>query len=159
MNKTESFESFETLFSKNTAKSSKILEKIRNNNLSDIFEGLGYIKSNSLIMDYKYFKYFATAQTYDTIIQYIDHQINHILNSLDNTNDTFNIYIDMNSLSIVDIEKHRMFFIMASKLFSEKYPNLLNKCFIYNAPYIFEKLFSMISMFIDKDTQSKIYLV
>ena len=65
----------------------------------------------------------------------------------------------MNSLSIIDIEKHRIFFIMASKLFSEKYPDRLNKCFIYNAPYIFEKLFSMISMFIDKETQSKIRII
>ena len=146
--------SFNSLFSKNNAKSGKILEKIRNNTF---FEGLGYINSSGLVMDYKYFKYFATPQTYDTIIQYIDTQIRHILNT-NNTN-TFNIYLDMNSLSIVDIEKHRMFFIMASTLFSEKYPDLLNKCFIYNAPYIFEKLFSMISMFIDKETQSKIYLV
>ena len=158
-NKTEY--SFDTLFSKNSAKSGKILEKIRNNNLADIFEGLGYIKSNGLVMDYKYFKYFATPQTYDTIIQYINYQIQNILNINDTTNttNTFNIYIDMNSLSILDVEKHRMFFTMASKLFSEKYPDRLSNCFIYNAPFIFEKLFSMISVFIDKETQAKILLI
>ena len=147
--------SSELLFSKNHIKSDKIMEKIRTNKLSEIFEGLGYIKNDGFVMDYKYFKYFANNYTYEIITKYIDSSIMDILK----TYNTFNIYINMQSLSITDVDKHREYICFMSKFFSERYPNRLHKCYVYNAPFIFEKVFSMIHSFIDKETQTKINLV
>jgi hypothetical protein len=147
--------SSEMLFSKNHIKSEKIMEKIRTNKFSEIFEGLGYIKNDGFVMDYKYFKYFATNFTYEIITKYIDSNIMDILK----TYNTFNIYINMQSLSITDVDKHREYICFMSKFFSERYPNRLHKCYVYNAPFIFEKVFSMIHSFIDKETQTKINLV
>lgn len=145
----------EMLFSKNHIKSEKIMEKIKNNKLTEIFEGLGYIKNDGFVMDYKYFKYFATNFTYEIITKYIDNCFTDILK----TNNTFKIYINMQSLSITDVDKHREYICFISKFFSERYPDRLHKCYVYNAPFIFEKVFSMIHSFIDKETQKKINLV
>ena len=75
------------------------------------------------------------------------------------TYNTFTVYVNMKSISIADVDKHRNYICYISKIFSEKYPNLLYKCYIYNAPYIFEKIFGMIQVFIDKETQTKINIV
>ena len=143
------------LFSNNHIKSEKIIEQIKNNNFTQIFEGLSYIKNNGLIIEYKYFKYFASLHTYDIITNYIDNQLSNILTKYN----TFTIFINMKSISISDVDKHRNYISYISKFFSDKYPNLLYKCYIYNSPYIFEKIFTMIRVFIDKETQAKIHIV
>lgn len=143
------------LFSNNHIKSDKIIEYIKNNKLSEIFEGLSYIKNNSLIIEYKYFKYFASLHTYDIITNYIDNQLSNILTKYN----TFSIFINMKSISISDVDKHHNYISYISKFFSEKYPDLLHKCYIYNPPYIFEKVFTMIRVFIDKETQTKINII
>ena len=83
-----------TLFSKNHIKSEKIIEHIRNNDFTQIFEGLAYVKHNGIVIDYKYFKYFATINTYDIITNYIDKCILHILT----TYNTFTVYVNMKSI-------------------------------------------------------------
>lgn len=144
-----------TLFSNNHITSDKIFELIKQNKFTQIFEGLSYIKNNSIVIEYKYFKYFASIQTYDAITNYIDSQITNILTTYSN----FTIHINMKSISISDVDKHRNYICYISKFFSEKYPDLLYRCYIYNAPYIFEKIFTMIRIFIDKETQAKINIV
>lgn len=145
----------DTLFSNNYIKSEKIIELIKNNKFTEIFEGLSYIKNNALIIEYKYLKYFASLHTYDIITDYIDKQLSNILMK----NNTFTIYVNMKSISITDIDKHHNYISYISKFFSDKYPNLLHKCYIYNAPYIFEKIFAMIRVFIDKETLTKINVI
>jgi len=145
----------DTLFSNNHIKSEKIIEQIKNNNFTEIFEGLSYIKNNAIIVEYKYFKYFASLHTYDIITDYIDKQLSNILTK----NNTFTIYVNMKSISISDIDKHHNYISYISKFFSDKYPNLLQKCYIYNAPYIFEKIFAMIRVFVDKETLTKINII
>ena len=151
----ESCENYDTLFSNNHIKSDKIIEHIKNNNYTEILKGLSYIKNNSIIIEYKYFKYFASLSTYDIITNYIDNTLLEILKKYN----TFTIYVNMKSISIADIDKHRNYISYISKIFSEKYPNLLHKCYIYNAPYIFEKIFTMIRVFIDTETLTKIKIV
>ena len=45
------------------------------------------------------------------------------------------------------------------KIIKKKYPNKLEKCYVHNAPVIFEKLYSIISLFIDEETQKKIKII
>jgi hypothetical protein len=65
----------------------------------------------------------------------------------------------MKKLSISDIDKHKGFIQYISLYFQEKYPNKLAKCYIYNSPFVFNQLYNIICMFIDKETQKKIELV
>jgi len=65
----------------------------------------------------------------------------------------------MQFLSVKEIEKHHSFFYTFSKNMEEKYPDNLNKCYVYNAPAIITQLFNIISLIVHKDTLKKVELV
>ena len=131
------------------------IEKIKKSNENEILKKLCYIKEKCLNLNYIYFKYFATKETYPYILNYISNNIDSVL--LDNDNVV--VHINMKKLSISDIDKHKGFIQYISLYFQEKYPNKLAKCYIYNSPFVFNQLYNIICMFIDKETQKKIELV
>ena len=131
------------------------IEKIKKSNENEILKKLCYIKEKCINLNYIYFKYFATKESYNCILNYIVKNIDNIL--LDNDNVV--VHINMKKLSISDIDKHKGFIQYISLYFQEKYPNKLAKCYIYNSPFVFNQLYNIICMFIDKETQKKIELV
>lgn len=135
--------------------SDKIKTKMMKGKWNDIFANLCCIKENSIILNYIYFKYIATDDTYGFILNYITNNIDNILLS----NEQFVVHVNMKNLTIIDIDKHKKFIQDISGFFKDKYPNKLAKCYIHNAPYIFSQIFNIVSSFIDKDTQTKIQLV
>ena len=141
------------------SESEKILTKIKNSINNDaINEILNYmcnIKTDTLYLDYTYFKYFANNQTYESIVNYIINNINGILLSYD----MFNVVVNMKGLTIGDVDKHKFFIQNIATVLKNSYPNKLTRCFIYNAPYVFSQVYNFVSLFIDKETQSKIELV
>jgi len=146
--------SFSTLF-ENTTSPENILEKLRNKKWNDILYGLCFIKETQIILNYRYFKYVATKETYEFILNYIIINIDKVLKS----NNEFIIHVNMKDLTIVEFDKHRTFIQNISGYLKEKYPQKLSKCYIYNAPFVFTKIYNFVSMLIDKDTQKKIELV
>lgn len=143
------------LFGQNHIKSTKIMEKIRQGNVEEILHGIGHIKDRSIIIDIKYIKHFANQYTYDIITSHFDNMFSYILKY----HDTYSIYINFQSFSLHDIEKHYAFCKKFTMYFSEKYPDKLYKCYIYNSSFVFESLLKIIGTFIDKDTLNKILLV
>lgn len=135
--------------------SEQIMSKIKNGDWTDILEKLCYVNDNYAILDYKYFKHFAVTNTYTLIINYITTNLDDILKNYP----CFNIQLNVKNLTIVDLDKHKLFIQQMSIYFKEKYPNKLLKCYIYNAPFIFSQLFNIVSKFIDKETQQKIELI
>ena len=142
-------------FRKNNIDKFIIIEKIKNQKYDEIFSGLCCIKENSIIMHYPYFKHFAMNDTYDIILQFIVSNIENILKN----NDTFSVHVNANKLSISDVDKHKSFILKMSQTLNERFPYKLQKCYIYDAPFIFSQVFSIISKFIDKETQRKIHVV
>lgn len=132
-----------------------IIEKIKKGELYDIFNLMCKTNNDSIILDYIYFKYIATKETYDYILSFIINNIDKILKEYDG----FCIHINMKNLSIVEIDKHKPFIQNMSEFFKEKYPKKLSICYVYNAPFVFSQLFNILSLFIDKETQSKIKIV
>jgi hypothetical protein len=135
--------------------SDKILLKINKGQWQDIYDGLCIIHEKSIKIDYSYFKYFATKNTYPLISTLITNNIDTIL--LNNNN--FTVYVNMKSLTFSEIEKHMEYIQFISILLRDKYPGKLFKCYIYNPPFIFSQLFNIISFLIDKETISKIELI
>jgi len=135
--------------------SEKVISKIKKGEWSDIFQGLCNFKENYIFIDYIFFKHFATKETYSIIL-------NHITKTIDNVlvnNEYFIVYVNMKNLTLIEIDKHKLFIQNISGFLKSKYPNKLTKCYIYNAPFVFSQIFNLICMFIDKETQSKIELV
>lgn len=135
--------------------SEKIIHKVKNGEWRDILNGLCCIKENSIVLNYIYFKYIAKDETYSYILNYITNNIDKVLQ----TNNQFIVHVNMKNLTIVDIDKHKIFIQNISGFLKDKYPQKLSKCYVYNAPFIFTQIFAIVSMFIDKDTQKKIELV
>ena len=131
------------------------IEKIQKGNGDEILKNLCYIKENSIILNYIYFKYFATKENYSYILNYIANNIDSIL--LNNSNVV--LHINMKNLTISDIDKHKTFIQNISTICKNKYPNKLLKCYIYNAPFVFSQIYNIVSMFIDKVTQQKIEVI
>ena len=129
--------------------------KIKNGDWNDIFKGLCNINGDSIVLNYIYFKHFATNSTYNIILNYITSNIDNILLN----NETITVYANLTKLTLTDIEKHKEFIKDMCLLFKAKYPDKLNKCYIHNAPFVFTQIFNIVSLFIDKDTQKKIEVV
>jgi len=132
-----------------------ILQKIKIKDWNFIITKLSYINDNCLILDYPYFKYFGTPDTYNIIFSIVATNIDKILAD----NKQIIIYFNMNYVTLSEVDKHQEFFKKCADLFSEKYPNTLKKCYIINPPFIFSQFFHVVSLFINKDTISKIELV
>jgi hypothetical protein len=86
----------------------------------------------------------------------MDQAINHFLIT---KCDAFNMYINLQSISLIDIEKHSNFFKYIATFFSTKYPDKLIKCYLYKASLIFETIFKVIKGFIDNETLNKLQLI
>jgi hypothetical protein len=148
-------QSNEIFLENNENNSDKIIEKIQNGELDYILSKLCFINKNAIIINYVYFKYLATNNTYSYILMYITNNIDNILS----TNNEFIVHVNMKKISLSDIDKHKIFIQNISTYLKEKYPDKLLKCFIHNAPFVFKQIFNIISTFIDKETQKKIELV
>jgi hypothetical protein len=126
-----------------------ILDKIKCNQIDEIFKNICYIKHNYAIIDYVYIKHFANSETYDLILQYILNNIDNILKHYD----LFGVHVNTEMLTLNDIDKHSKFIKYMCSIFKTKYPDKLENCYIYNAPHIFSHLYSIISLFLDKVTK------
>lgn len=135
--------------------SEKIIGKIIKGEWNDILNGLCIIKDNAILLNYIYFKYFATNKTYNHIVNFITNNIDKILVK----SQYFCVCVNMKSLTLGDLDKHKVFIQNISIFLTEKYPDKLSKCYIYNAPFIFSRIYKVVSTFIDKTTQEKIELV
>lgn len=133
----------------------KIISKIIKGEWDDILSNLCNIKDNKIIIDYTYFKYFATKETYNIILTLITNNIDFILK----TYPMFTVYINMKALTVIEIDKHKTFIQNISCFLKEKYPNKMAKCYVYNAPFVFSQVLNIVYLFVDKETQSKIEII
>ena len=144
-----------TLFATNHIKSTQILDLIKHGKFMDILTGFIYIKDNCLIIEPKYGKYFGSIHTYDIILNYMDQLMTMLLSKYD----TINMHINLQSLSLVDLEKHSQFCKYLTTFFSQKYPDKLHKWYVYNVSFMFETIFNVIKHYIDRVTLNKIISV
>jgi hypothetical protein len=114
-----------------------------------------YDNSNHIIIDYRFFKLLVKDEFYNFFINYIILTINKVLENYN----TFYIHIFLKSLTLLDIEKYYSFISNISILLQKKFPDKLEKCCIYEAPFIFSQIIFILSKFIDKKTQQKITIV
>ena len=135
-------------------------KKIKKNLLKichrDILHHLCFVlRDNHVVLDYRYFKFIANKDNYPAII----HSIITVMHDCLHGNETMIVHLNMKSLTLLDIEKHFYFIREISEIMQKTFPDRLDKCLVYNAPFLFSQLYNTISMFIDKKTQKKIQLI
>jgi hypothetical protein len=114
-------------------------------------------QENHIVLNYSYFKHILKNKIYnwDEIIQYIVNVKYKVLQ----TYSQFIIHMNIDTLTLMDIDKYYLFIQKISQIMKEQFPEKMKICYIYNAPYVFSKLFSIVSVLIDKDTQKKIKMI
>lgn len=133
----------------------QILHKMNCLKIDEILNDLFRIKEDTVFVDYVYFKYLSCQNTYFIITQYLTNILDNILIQYP----LFNIHINMKALTFQEINIHHKYICSISMLFKSKYPKKLSKCLIFNSPTVFSKIYNIVALFINKETQMKIQIM
>jgi len=123
--------------------------------INDALDKICKVKDKHVFIEYPIFKHLANETTYDLITKYIYDSFKNVLKS----NAKFTIHLSLKSLTLNEVEKHYAYISKVCTTFKNDFPDKLDVCYIYNAPFIFSKIISILSIFIDKPTREKIKLV
>lgn len=153
----------DTVFFQNLKKYFSIKNKqeaeifIKRNGGEEIIYHFCHAEGNHIILNYIYFKYITkhNMASYDAVTNYLINIMKDVLKK----HDQFVIHLNIRYLILMDIDKYFSFIKQISQLMKDTFPEKLKSCYIYNAPFVFSKLFSIISVFIDKNTQQKIKMM
>ena len=110
---------------------------------------------NEIIIDYRIFKLISTPQSYSMIIENIVDTIETVLLN----SNLFTIHLCLKSLTLKELENYYPFIRIVTETLKTKYTDKLEKCYIYNAPFIFAQVISLVSKIVDKKTQQKMIIV
>jgi hypothetical protein len=124
--------------------------------MNDVLSHLCFsIDSENIILDFRYFKFLSSSENYDLMISYIVSIIQNVLKN----KETIIFHVNMDTITLLHVEKHFGFIKNFSQILNNKFPDRLDICYIYNASFVFSKILGIVSVFIDKTTQQKIKLV
>ena len=116
---------------------------------------LCYVYEYNVCINFKYFKYMSTNNNYSFILKYIV----DILKKVSTTYGTFNVHLCLKSLTPAQLSTHYNFIKSSCEIFKNEFPDMLNICYVYEAPFIFNQLYEIIYIFIDKKTRQKIVTI
>lgn len=127
--------------------------KLNEEKLQELLYNFCHIDSNNvIIIHYKYFKIVNTIIDNNNILNYL---VFIIENTLKRYN-TFTLHVYIENLTILEIDKNKVFVQQMSTTLKEKFPDKLELCYIHNAPFIFKQIYTFLSLLIDKNTLTKI---
>lgn len=145
----------DSLFNPINNRTDKIMAKIKAADLQYILNGLCYLNDDAIIIDFKYFKFFAEKVTYPLITQILTNHCDLVLQSYPK----FVVHLNVSVLNIAQLDKHRTYLSQISHLFANKYPDTLKTCYVYNASFVFSQIFNIVSLIVDKETLTKIVII
>ena len=124
-----------------------------NNNINDLLNNFCHIKTNNEIeINYKYFKIINTFIDKNYILNYLIYIVENVLIK----HQTFIVHVNIEKLTLLEVEKNRDFVQDMSNVLKERFPDKLEICLIYEGSFIFKQIYSLLSIFIDKKTLKKI---
>lgn len=132
-----------------------ILKNKKNENIDIYLSYFSYITKKSLILDYRFFKLIGNPNNYDFFLNYLMNQIEEMLRQ---TN-LFNLYFNIDTITLIELDKYSTFFIRVAKLFSEKYPDCLQNFYILGSGFMFDNMKNLFSLILPKKTREKIQFI
>lgn len=132
-----------------------IITKMREGDFHFILNNMCYIKDDYIVIDYNYFKYFATNDTYAIITQFVMNRFDEYLIKYPQAI----VHLNISGINLSALDKHRSFLVNVSQIFSLRYPDILKACYVHNATFIFSQLVNIVSLFVDKITMQKIQII
>ena len=141
------------LTSKSKFNNNNINLKLNEDKLNDLLNNFCNIKTNNEIeINYKYFKIINTFIDKNYILNYLIYIVEKVLIKYQ----TFIVHVNIEKLTLLEVEKNRDFIQDMSNVLKEKFPDKLEICLIYEGSFIFKQIYNFLSIFIDKKTLKKI---
>jgi hypothetical protein len=141
------------LTSKSQFNNNNINLKLNEDKLNDLLNNFCNIKTNNEIeINYKYFKIINTFIDKNYILNYLIYIVEKVLIKYQ----TFIVHVNIEKLTLLEVEKNRDFIQDMSNVLKEKFPDKLEICLIYEGSFIFKQIYNFLSIFIDKKTLKKI---
>ena len=127
--------------------------KITEPNIEELLHNFCYIKiNNEIIINFENYKIIRKQIDNKYILNYLIFVIETVLTNFE----TFIVHANIKKLTLLEIDKNKDFICEMSPILKIKFNNKLEKCIIYEGSYIFKQIYKLFSLFIDKDTLSKI---
>jgi len=127
--------------------------KLNEDKLNDLLNNFCHIKANNEIeINYKYFKIINTFIDKNYILNYLIYIVENVLQK----HQTFVVHVNIEKLTLLEVEKNRDFVQDMSNILKDKFPDKLEICLIYEGSFIFKQIYNLLSIFIDKKTLKKI---
>jgi len=141
------------LTTKNLNINANINLKLNEKKLQELLNNFCHIKINNEIeIHYKFFKIINTFIDQNYILNYLIFIVENILKNYE----TFIVHVNIEKLTLLEIEKNRLFVQEMSNVLKEKFPDKLEVCNIYEGSFIFKQIYNLLAIFIDKKTLKKI---
>jgi hypothetical protein len=128
------------------------LKNIKNADIDIYLSYFSYITKKSLILDYRFFKLIGSPNNYDIFLNNLMNQIEQLITSTK----LFNLYFNIDTITLTELDKYSTFFIKVAKLFSEKYPDCLDNFYIIGSGFMFQSMNNLFSLILPKKTREKI---
>jgi hypothetical protein len=145
--------SFHNLTTKNSNNSNNINLKLNEEKLHELLNNFCHIKvNNEIVINYKYFKIINTFIDKNYILNYLIFIMENTLIKYEK----FIVHLNVEKLTLLEIEKNRDFIMTMSSILKEKFPDKLDVCIVYEVSFVFKQIYNILSMFIDKITLKKI---
>lgn len=139
--------------SKTQINNTNINLKLNEEKLNELLNNFCHIKINNEIeINYKYFKIINTFIDKNYILNYLIYIVENVLIK----HQTFIVHVNIEKLTLLEVEKNRDFVQDMSNVLKERFPDKLEICLIYEGSFIFKQIYSLLSIFIDKKTLKKI---
>ncbi len=127
--------------------------KINENKLQELLHNFCSVKTNNEVsINYKYFKIINTFIDKNNILNYLIFIVDNVLKNYD----TFIVHVNIEKLTLLEIDKNRDFIQNMSYVLKDRFPDKLEVCFIYEGSFIFKQIYNLLALFIDKKTLKKI---
>ena len=122
---------------------------------SEMLEKMCFCRDKEVFINYTIFKLIGTPTTHPIILSHIFETVKKT--ALIHTKVVAHFYIK--SMTISDLYKHRQFFLDAINKLTNELPDTLEICYCYKTPFVFDKIYRIMSFAIDKETKQKINIV
>jgi hypothetical protein len=121
----------------------------------DILNKIAFATKNEVFLNISILKLIASPVTYPNITSHIY----KLLKDTATTYKTVVVHVYLKTINLSDLDKHKTFVIDMIKKCNDELPDILDVCYMYKAPFVFAQIYSVISVFIDKETKQKIHIV
>jgi len=128
------------------------LKNKKNEDIDIYLSYFSYITKSSIIIDYRFFKLIGNPNNYELFLNTLMNKIEKLLSYTK----LFDLYFNIDTINLIELDKYSTFFIKVAKLFSDKYPDCLQNFYIIGSGFMFDNMKKLFSFILPKKTKEKI---